>query len=94
MAAVAPAATVHAPPGSHVVTAPMMGTVYRAAEPGAAPYVQPGQPVQAGQQLCIVEVMKLMNAVLAEHAGIVAQVLVSDGQAVEFGQPLFVIAPV
>ena len=87
------APVLHTPPGAHVVTAPMMGTVYRAPEPGAAPYVQPGQHVEAGQQLCIVEVMKLMNAVHAEHAGVVSQVLVADGQLVEFGQPLVVISP-
>jgi acetyl-CoA carboxylase biotin carboxyl carrier protein len=91
-AAAAPA--VHVPPGAHVVAAPMMGTVYRAPQPGAAPYVQPGQRVEAGQQVCIVEVMKLMNAVHAEHTGVVSQVLVEDGQMVEFGQPLVVIAPV
>jgi acetyl-CoA carboxylase biotin carboxyl carrier protein len=89
----APAPALQLPPGAQVVTAPMMGTVYRAPEPGAAPYVQPGQRVEAGQQVCIVEVMKLMNAVHAEHAGVVSQVLVDDGQAVEHGQPLVVIAP-
>jgi len=88
------AQVLHTPPGAHVVTAPMMGTVYRAPEPGAAPYVQPGQHVEAGQQVCIIEVMKLMNAVHAEHAGVVSQVLVADGQVVDFGQPLVVISPV
>jgi acetyl-CoA carboxylase biotin carboxyl carrier protein len=88
-AAAAPA--LHVAPGAHFVKAPMMGTVYLAPEPGAAPYVRPGQAVQSGQQVCIVEVMKLMNAVHAERAGVVSQVLVADGQAVEFGQALAVI---
>ena len=74
------------------VTAPMVGTVYLAPEPGAAPFVSVGQRVEADTQLCIVEVMKLMNMVHAGQAGVVRQVLVGDGEAVEYGQPLFVIA--
>jgi acetyl-CoA carboxylase biotin carboxyl carrier protein len=94
-AAAAPA-RVAAPAGSRagmsVVKAPMVGTIYRAPEPGAAPFVQVGQQVAAGDQLCIIEVMKLMNAVVAEEGGTVVEVLAGDGAAVEFGQDLFVIA--
>lgn len=79
--------------GAAVVQAPMVGTVYHAPEPGAPPFVRVGQRVAAGDQLCIIEVMKLMNAVTAECAGKVAEILVSDGEAVEFGQDLFVIEP-
>jgi acetyl-CoA carboxylase biotin carboxyl carrier protein len=78
--------------GGATVTAPMVGTVYLAPEPGAPPFVGIGQRVEAHTQVCIVEVMKLMNMVLAGHAGVVQQILVGDGEAVEFGQPLFVIA--
>ena len=76
-----------------VVTAPMVGTIYQAAEPGAAPFVKVGQQVEAGDQLCIIEVMKLMNAVTAESGGTVSEILVGDGEAVDFGQHLYVIAP-
>jgi len=79
--------------GMSVVTAPMVGTIYHAAEPGAAPFVKVGQQVEAGDQLCIIEVMKLMNAVTAESGGTVSEILVGDGEAVEFGQHLYVIAP-
>jgi acetyl-CoA carboxylase biotin carboxyl carrier protein len=74
------------------VTAPMVGTVYLAPEPGAAPFVSLGQRVQADSPVCIVEVMKLMNTVPAGRAGVIKEILVQDAQAVEFGQPLFVIA--
>ena len=74
------------------VTAPMVGTVYLAPEPGAAPFVSVGQRVEADTPVCIVEVMKLMNLIPAGRAGVVRQVLVGDAQAVEFGQPLFVIS--
>jgi acetyl-CoA carboxylase biotin carboxyl carrier protein len=74
------------------VTAPMVGTVYLAPEPGAAPFVSVGQRVEADTPVCIVEVMKLMNMIPAGRAGVVRQILVGDAQAVEFGQPLFVIS--
>jgi acetyl-CoA carboxylase biotin carboxyl carrier protein len=79
--------------GAGVVKAPMVGTIYRAAEPGAKPFVELGQQVKAGDQLCIIEVMKLMNAITAETAGTVSEILAGDGEAVEFGQDLFVITP-
>lgn len=79
--------------GLGVVKAPMVGTVYLAPEPGAPPFVTVGQPVEAGTQVCIVEVMKLMNSVTAGCRGVVREILVGDGEAVEFGQALFVITP-
>lgn len=79
--------------GSNVVRAPMVGTIYHAPEPGAAPFVRLGDQVAAGDQLCIIEVMKLMNAVTADEGGTVSEILVNDGEAVEFGQDLYVIAP-
>lgn len=75
-----------------VVTSPMVGIVYLAPEPNADTFVTVGSTVAQGQQLCIVEAMKLMNAVRTECAGTVAEVLVADGTPVEFGQPLFAIA--
>jgi acetyl-CoA carboxylase biotin carboxyl carrier protein len=88
-----PAAKVVAREGASVVKAPMVGTIYHASEPGAAPFVALGQRVEAGAQLCIIEVMKLMNAVLAESAGTVSEILAADGEAVEFDQALYVITP-
>ena len=82
----------HARAGVHVVCAPMVGTVYRAPQPGAPAFASVGQRVSASDQVCIVEVMKLMNAISAGHAGVVSAVLVDDGQTVQAGQELFVIA--
>ena len=79
--------------GMVVVKAPMVGTFYRASEPGAEPFVKVGSRVQANDTVCIIEVMKLMNALGAEAAGVVVDVLVADGQTVEYGQPLIVIDP-
>jgi acetyl-CoA carboxylase biotin carboxyl carrier protein len=87
-----PAAPRSAREGTSVVKAPMVGTIYHAPEPGAPPFVKLGQKVAAGDQLCIIEVMKLMNAVSAESDGTVSEILVGDGEAVGFGQELFVIA--
>jgi acetyl-CoA carboxylase biotin carboxyl carrier protein len=78
-------------PGVHVVCAPMVGTVYHAPQPGAAPFVSIGQRVAASDTVCIVEVMKLMNAIQAGQAGVVSEILVSDGQPVEAAQELFVL---
>ena len=91
-AAPAARAAAPAPVDGHAVTAPMVGTVYLAPEPGAAPFVSVGQRVEADTPVCIVEVMKLMNMIPAGQAGVVRQILVGDAQAVEFGQPLFVIS--
>ena len=81
-----------AQPAGHTQTAPMVGTFYRAASPDSAPFVEVGKPVAAGDVICIIEAMKLMNQIEADKAGVVAAILVEDGQPVEFGQPLVVIA--
>ncbi|MEC7946446.1 MAG: acetyl-CoA carboxylase biotin carboxyl carrier protein [Myxococcota bacterium] len=73
----------------HVVKAPMVATFYRAAKPTAPPFVEVGDTVAAGQVLCILEAMKMMNEIEAEVGGKVAEILVENGQAVQFGQPLF-----
>src|SRR5690625_3890402 len=75
----------------HTVLAPMVGTFYRAPNPGAAPFVEVGQTVKEGDVLCIVEAMKLLNEIEADRAGVIKAVLVENGEPVEFGQPLFVI---
>ena len=81
------------PAGMVVVKAPMVGTFYRAPSPGAAPFVEVGDKVQADSVVCIIEVMKLMNTIHAGAAGIVREVRVENSQAVEFGQVLIVIEP-
>jgi acetyl-CoA carboxylase biotin carboxyl carrier protein len=80
-------------PGQHpgAVTSPMVGTAYRAPEPGARPFVDVGSHVRAGETLLIVEAMKTMNQIPAPRAGTVVQILVEDGQPVEFGEPLMII---
>jgi acetyl-CoA carboxylase biotin carboxyl carrier protein len=70
----------------------MVGTFYRASSPGAKPFVEVGDSVQVGDTLCIIEAMKLMNEIEADHAGVVKQLLAENGQPVEFGQPLVLIA--
>jgi acetyl-CoA carboxylase biotin carboxyl carrier protein len=77
--------------GSFVVTAPLVGTFYRAPNPGAKPFVEVGDSVAEGQQVAIVEAMKLLNAVTAEQAGRVTEVLVNDAAPVEYGEPLIVL---
>ena len=71
----------------------MVGTFYRAASPGAKPFIEVGDTVQVGDTLCIIEAMKLMNEIEAKTPGRIARVLVENGQPVEFGQPLFLIDP-
>ena len=78
--------------GVTVIKSPMVGTLYHAAEPGATPFVTVGQRVAPGDQICIIEVMKLMNSINAECHGVVTEVLVADSVTVEFGQELFVIS--
>lgn len=73
------------------VTAPMVGTAYLAPQPGMPPFAQPGDSVDAGQPLLIIEAMKVMNQIRAPRAGRLADILVEDGQPVEFGQPLMLI---
>jgi len=88
-AAAAPAAA--AEPTGHVVKSPMVGTFYRSSAPGAAAFVEVGQTVKEGDTLCIIEAMKLLNEIDADKAGTITQILVENGQPVEYGQPLFVI---
>ncbi len=91
-APVAPPAAATAPVETgHIVKSPMVGTFYRSSSPGGQPMVDVGQAVKAGQALCIIEAMKIMNEIEADVAGTIVKVLADDGQAVEFGQPLFVI---
>ena len=97
-AAPAPAATAAAPaaiaaePAGHVVKSPMVGTFYRASSPGNPPFVEVGSTIKEGDTLCIIEAMKLLNEIDADVSGVVKEILVENGQPVEFGQPLFVIA--
>src|SRR5262249_55655442 len=78
-------------PKGSIVKSPMVGTFYRSPSPGANPFIEVGQTVKPGDTLCIIEAMKLLNEIEAEVAGEVKEVLVENGQAVEYGQPLFVI---
>ena len=73
------------------VKAPMVGTFYRAANPGAAAFVEVGQTVKEGEPLCIIEAMKLLNEIEADKSGVITEILVENGEPVEYGQPLFVI---
>lgn len=91
-AAVAPVAS----PGEekitgHVVKSPMVGTFYRSASPGAKAFTEVGQKVQAGDTLCIIEAMKILNQIEADKSGTVTKILVENAEPVEYGQPLFVI---
>ncbi|MEQ6291284.1 acetyl-CoA carboxylase biotin carboxyl carrier protein [Vogesella sp. GCM10023246] len=89
LTAVAPAAPAPSVAEQHTQCAPMPGSCYLAPAPGAAAFVQPGQQVQAGDTLCIIEAMKLMNAIEAERSGTLRAILVADGDAVQTGTPLF-----
>jgi acetyl-CoA carboxylase biotin carboxyl carrier protein len=88
-AAAAPAAP--AAPEGHMVKSPMVGSFYRAASPGAKPFVDVGATVNVGDTICIIEAMKLLNEIEADKAGVIKAILVENGQPVEFGQPLFII---
>jgi acetyl-CoA carboxylase biotin carboxyl carrier protein len=79
--------------GLHILKSPIVGTYYGSPSPGAAAFVAPGDRVEKGQVICIVEAMKLMNEIESDVAGDVVKCLVSNGQAIEFGQPLFSIRP-
>ncbi|ADE13079.1 acetyl-CoA carboxylase biotin carboxyl carrier protein [Sideroxydans lithotrophicus] len=95
--ATAPAAAVSAAPAApaapegHVVKSPMVGSFYRSPSPGAKAFVDIGQSVNAGDTLCIIEAMKLLNEIESDKAGVIKAILVENGQPVEFGQPLFII---
>jgi acetyl-CoA carboxylase biotin carboxyl carrier protein len=85
-----PAAEAPAPSG-HVLKAPMVGTFYRSASPDAKPFIEVGQNVKAGETVCIIEAMKLMNEIEADATGMIKAILVENGQPVEYGQPLLII---
>ncbi|HJV88104.1 MAG TPA: acetyl-CoA carboxylase biotin carboxyl carrier protein [Noviherbaspirillum sp.] len=87
----APVVAAPAEPEGHVVKSPMVGTFYRASAPGNPPFVEVGSTVKDGDTLCIIEAMKLLNEIDADTSGVIKQILVENGQPVEFGQPLFVI---
>ncbi len=92
-AVAAPVAAAPAEPAvtGFVVRSPMVGTFYRSASPGGSPFVEVGQKVNEGDVICIIEAMKILNEIEAEKSGTITQVLGENGQAVEYGQPLFVI---
>jgi len=75
----------------HKVKSPMVGTFYRSSSPGARPFVEVGDAVKEGDTVCIIEAMKILNEIEADRSGTVARILCDNGQAVEFGQPLFII---
>ncbi|CAM4286505.1 acetyl-CoA carboxylase biotin carboxyl carrier protein [Vibrio agarivorans] len=87
----APAAEAPAAVAGHQVLSPMVGTFYRAPSPDAKPFIEVGQSVTAGETICIVEAMKMMNQIEADKTGVITAILAEDGQAVEFDQPLVVI---
>ena len=86
-----PAAAVETPPAGHAIKSPMVGTFYRSSSPGAAAFVEVGSKVNEGDTVCIIEAMKILNEIEADKSGTVTQILGENGQAVEYGQPLFII---
>jgi acetyl-CoA carboxylase biotin carboxyl carrier protein len=78
-------------PQGHIIKSPMVGTFYRSSAPGAPAFVEIGSAVKVGDTLCLIEAMKLLNEIDADATGVITQILVENGQPVEFGQPLFVI---
>ena len=91
LAAAPAAAPVVAEPTGHRVKSPMVGTFYRASAPGAKSFVEVGSVVKEGETICIIEAMKILNEIEADKGGTITQILCENGQAVEYGQPLFVI---
>jgi acetyl-CoA carboxylase biotin carboxyl carrier protein len=90
-AAAAATAEVRSKPEGTVIKSPMVGTFYRAASPGAKPFVEVGDQIKEGQPVCIIEAMKIMNEIEADCSGKVVRMLCENGQAVEFGQPLYIV---
>ncbi|MCC6229560.1 MAG: acetyl-CoA carboxylase biotin carboxyl carrier protein [Phycisphaerales bacterium] len=90
-AAAAPAAAPAADPGLEYVVSPMVGTCYLASSPDAAPFVKVGDPVSSGQVTCLIEAMKVFNEIKSDKSGKIVQVLVKNGEAVEFGQRIFAV---
>ena len=92
MSGVPAAADIQAPVQvGHVVKSPMVGTFYRSSSPGAQSYVEIGSVVREGETICIIEAMKILNEIEADKAGTITKILSENGQAVEYGQPLFII---
>ncbi len=91
--AAAPAAAEQAPTSleGHIVKSPMVGTFYRAGSPGAKPFVEVGDTVEAGQTICVIEAMKLMNEIEADKNGVIKAIMVENGQPVEYGESLMMI---
>jgi acetyl-CoA carboxylase biotin carboxyl carrier protein len=90
-APVAPAAAVEAAPAGHTVKSPMVGTFYRSSSPGAKAFAEVGQQVKEGDTICIIEAMKILNEIEADKSGTITKILAENGQAVEYGAPLFTI---
>jgi acetyl-CoA carboxylase biotin carboxyl carrier protein len=90
-AAAAPAVEAPPAPTGHVVKSPMVGTFYRSASPGSKPFAEVGAPIKEGDPICIIEAMKIMNEIEADMSGTISKILVENGQAVEYGQPLFIV---
>lgn len=86
-----PAPSAPAAPAGHIVKSPMVGTFYRSSSPGAKAFVEVGSQVKEGETICIIEAMKILNEIEADKSGTVTRILGENGQAVEYGQPLFVI---
>jgi acetyl-CoA carboxylase biotin carboxyl carrier protein len=89
--AITVAAAEDAVPEGHIVRSPMVGTFYRASAPGAKNFAEVGQTIAAGDTVCIIEAMKLLNEIESDQAGVIKAILVENGQPVEYGEPLFVI---
>ena len=90
-APVAAAPAADAAPSGHLMRSPMVGSFYRSSSPDAKPFAEVGQQVNVGDTLCIVEAMKMMNQIESDKAGVIKAILVENGQAVEFDEPLFII---
>ncbi|KAB7619507.1 acetyl-CoA carboxylase biotin carboxyl carrier protein [Verminephrobacter sp. Larva24] len=86
-----PAPPVAAAPAGHIVKSPMVGTFYRSSSPGAKAFVEVGSQVKEGETICIIEAMKILNEIEADKSGTITRILGENGEAVEYGQPLFVI---
>ena len=90
-AAAGPAAEERSPPSGFPIDAPMVGTMYRAPSPGAPPFVEVGSRISAGDVVCIIEAMKILNQIESDVGGVVREILVENGQPVEFGQTLMIV---
>jgi len=90
-APVAAAPVAEAEPAGHIVKSPMVGTFYRSSSPGAKSFAEVGQQVKEGETICIIEAMKILNEIEADKAGTITKILAENGQAVEYGAPLFII---